>query len=71
MRIVILTAAILLAAGCDKLPKGKNGTKKPSMAQEMIDGATGRTAVKHGKRAMETLERVSAQEQKDLDEVLK
>ena len=71
MRNVAIVLAVLLVAGCGAEKKKKeNVTKKPSVAQEMIDGATGRTAVRHGKRAMETLERVSAQEQQDLEEVL-
>jgi len=66
MRPVLVLIAAALVAGCGKDKKDK----KPSVAQEMIDGATGRTAVRHGKRAMETIERVSEQEQKDLEEVL-
>ena len=71
MRVVCLIAAAGLLAGCDGGRAGKKkGSGRPSVAEEMIDGATGRTAVRHGKRAMETVKRVSKQEQEDLNEVL-
>lgn len=71
MKLVLSLIACLLVLGCDRGgSKKKKAEEKPSVAQEMIDGVTGRTAVKQGKKAMETVERVSRQEQEDLDEVL-
>jgi len=71
MRIIILIALVILTAGCTKSSDTKKSTpQKPSIADEMIDGVTGRTAVRHGRKAMDTIERVSKQEAKELEEVL-
>lgn len=68
MKVLVLLVAVVLLAGCG----GGNDEKrsKPSSAELMIDGITGRGAVKAGRRAQDTIERVSAQKQKDLDAVL-
>jgi len=75
MRIAVLLATLaLFVAGCGpaapaKGPAAAEAPKEPSTAQTMIDGVTGRTAVRQGKKAQETIEKVSAQKNADLEAV--
>ena len=66
--------AAFLAAGCAKTedqgtPPAK-AKAEPSVAQQLVDGMTGRTAVKAGKKARATIEKVSQEKKEMLDEVL-
>ncbi len=74
MRVITILAAVILIAGCSQEPKVVKKTeaapKAPSTAQQAIDGFTGRTAVKQGKRAQQQIKDISAQQNKELDEVL-
>jgi hypothetical protein len=44
---------------------------QPSSMQTIVDGFTGRGAIKQGKAATETIKAVSAKEQGDLEDALK
>lgn len=70
MKTLALIILIAMTIGCSKSTGKEGAPKKPSLTEELIDGATGRTAVRHGRKAMDTIERVSKQEAKDLEEVL-
>lgn len=75
MRLLVIMAAVLLT-GCSKkaqVEKVEEKEEQPtrnSTASQVIDGMTGRGAVKAGKQAMETVRRVSKQERQNLDEAL-
>lgn len=75
MRLLVIIAAVLFA-GCSRTVETEQAEEKKaqapaeSTARQVIDGMTGRTAVKAGRKAKATLEKVGAQEKQDLDEVL-
>jgi len=74
MRFAILLTALLLT-GCAKSAKPqhdrhKSSSSPKSTAEQVIDGITGRKAVQAGKKARETIERVSNERNKNLDEIL-
>ena len=75
MRAITVLAAMILVAGCSQEPKAETKTeaapKRPSTAQQALDGFTGRTAVNNGKKAQQQIRDISAKQNKDLDEVLK
>ena len=73
---VVLLMVMLLATACSRQAKsGKAGEPKKhepeqkSVATEVIHGFTGKTAVDHGRRAQETIERVSAEKNASLNEI--
>lgn len=75
MKKIIILAAIALASGCDKPAPAKpeqTESKKPSQstAGQAIDYMTGRTAVKSGRKAMDTLKKVGEQERKDFEQAV-
>jgi hypothetical protein len=66
---------VLAAAGCGKRaaePPGADPEPEPapSTARQVIEGMTGKTAVESGKKARATIERVSRERNRDLEEVL-
>jgi hypothetical protein len=74
-RVLCVTLVGILLCGCAK-PSGKQTAKanvpakKESSAQTLINGFTGRQAVKSGKKASGTIKAVSAEQNKDLNEVM-
>lgn len=84
MRIVLLIVVCVLFAGCNRTTEtdhaqdrpagaGKASTKKAqgkSTPMQVVEGMTGKTAADAGRRAKATIEKVSAQEKEDLDEIL-
>lgn len=76
MRLLAIVMAAVLLAGCSKkaqVEKAEEKQEQPthnSTAGQVIDGMTGRGAVKAGKQAMETIKKVSKQERRNLDEAL-
>jgi hypothetical protein len=64
----------LLASGCRREAANNAGQpspqRKPSSATLVIEDLTGKTAVNAGQRARRTIERISAEENKNLQEVL-
>ena len=57
-----------MAAGCsvERAEKKPDAKKEKSTAQLVIDGATGRTAVRAKKKAEATLDRVTKQREEDM-----
>jgi len=73
MRLAIVLIVAGLAAACTREQKPEDPApqpKKPSTAQQAVEGFTGQTAVKQGKMAREKIENVSDQKNKDLDEIM-
>ncbi len=73
MRVFLILIAAALATACTKEQKPEAAEakpKQPSTAQQAIEGFTGKTAVKQGRKAMDKLEAVSAQKNDELDEVM-
>ncbi|MCK5850586.1 MAG: hypothetical protein KAH23_06685 [Kiritimatiellae bacterium] len=70
IKVFVLMIFATMMIGCSKSSTKKGAPEKPSMAEEFIDGATGRTAVRHGRKAMETIERIQKQETEDLNKVM-
>ena len=72
MKALLQTAGIcmmaILITACAKNEDSE--AKTPSTTETMIDGMTGRTAVRHGKQAREDIERISAQRDQQLQEAL-
>jgi outer membrane murein-binding lipoprotein Lpp len=65
--------ACLLVAGCGgrgKKNETASGANEPSTAQTAINGFTGKTAVDAGQKAKADIQRVSAQRNKEMQEVL-
>lgn len=73
MRTSLLILALAgLLAGCapSQSPASKDDAPpQPSTADTLIDGMTGRTAVRQGQQARETLEKVSAKKNAELEEI--
>ena len=74
MRISVLTLmAVALLLGCGKEPEGgavKRGREsEQSVAGQIIDDFTGKTAADAGRRAKSTIDSATARRQKDMDEV--
>ena len=75
MRLLIIVAAVLLA-GCSRTTDSENANKNKAQSPErsttnqVIEGITGKTAIDAGKRAKSTIDRVSSQKRKDVDDVL-
>ncbi|OGV62337.1 MAG: hypothetical protein A2498_01335 [Lentisphaerae bacterium RIFOXYC12_FULL_60_16] len=65
----ILLAGCMIMSGCRKEP-AKKPQAGPSTAETMINGVTGHTAVKAGQKARETIDRVKAQQNQDLQDAL-
>lgn len=76
---LIAVCAVAVLAGCadsrrktdaksDEPTHGRGGT--PSAAVQMIEDVSRKTAVKAGRRAQATIEKTSAERNRDLDEVL-
>ena len=74
MKFIIFVSILLLLVGCSKEQKtGKDSEINPdnkSTALTLIDGFTGRTAVRSGQKARATIENVSSNKQQDLEEIL-
>ena len=70
--ILVLVAAALLI-GCGEEPEGDAAKKGPeseqSVAGQIIDDFTGKTAADAGRRAKSTIDSATARRQKDMDEV--
>ena len=69
-KIALILIVPLLICGCSKDSTKKQKTKKTSSTQSIIEGMTGHTAVKSGKKAANKIKSVSAAQQKELDKVL-
>ena len=65
---ILLIIGLCFFSGCSKADK-KDETGEKSTTQTVIDGFTGRTAVNSGQKAKETIEKVSAQKNDDLNEI--
>ena len=72
MRAILIVFLALLLAGCARESQESTigDKKKKSSVQTLLDGATGRTAVRAGRKAEKTLRQVSADQQRELEEVL-
>jgi hypothetical protein len=74
--ICACVVSLIVLAGCgqsDK-PQPKTQPAKPSGSSSVklaVDGVTGRYAVNAGTQAMNQIKNISANEKKDLDEVMK
>ena len=78
---VVALGLALALAGCGdgrattgRTPPQRNGvgqTNEPSSASTIVDGLTGRTAVRYGKRAMTEVKELGVKRQQELDEVLR
>lgn len=70
----VLIGLCLLAAGCAReAPPPKAGPATPpppSTAQTLVDGLTGRTAIRAGQKAKRDITRISERRDRDLEEVL-
>lgn len=70
MRLIVMIISATILAGCNRLEKvPPKEDPEPSTTRQVIDGFTGRTTVKAGKKAMDTVKEVSKQHQAELDEV--
>ena len=69
--VMVLVLAGFLA-GCSGGDAGPDsaGARKSSSANTVIDGLTGRTAVKAGQKAREDITRISEERNRDLEAVL-
>jgi len=71
---ILMLMVVLWAAGCAKTEDEGTPTAEvktePSAAQTLVDGFTGRTAVRAGEKARATIEKVSQEKNEMLDEVL-
>lgn len=71
MKMILLLVTMLVFLGCSKADGSKKaGQKGKSTVQTMIDGVTGRTAVRAGEKAKAEIRRISEQKQSNLAEVL-
>jgi hypothetical protein len=73
--VVILTLALTLAGGCRRSEPGSAGPAGTNAPQATGNGGiiadlTGKTAVDAGMRAKATIERVSRQERRELEEAM-
>jgi PBP1b-binding outer membrane lipoprotein LpoB len=68
MAIILLIP--LLICSCSQNPATKHKSTKPSTTKTVIEGMTGYTSVKTGRKAADKVKVTSAAHQKDLDEVL-
>ncbi|MFO7870702.1 MAG: hypothetical protein R6V03_04635 [Kiritimatiellia bacterium] len=76
MKLLIIIAMALIVTGCSRSKdENKNGTKTNSQggkstAQTLLDGFTGRTAVRAGKKARKQITDISEKRDKRLEEIL-
>ena len=76
MRVLVIITAVILFAGCSRTTStGKADEKNAqapgkSTAMQVVEGMTGKTAVDSGRKARATIEKVSAQENQNIDEIL-
>lgn len=70
MRNVSIIIVSLLICGCSKYPAKNTPPKKTSSTQILIEGMTGHTAIKSGKKAAYRLKKINASQQKKLNEIL-
>ncbi|MFC1496846.1 hypothetical protein ACFLS1_00045 [Verrucomicrobiota bacterium] len=76
MKLFLIILILYGLTGCrkpneqEKKESGEISPDQKSSTETFIDGVTGRTAVRAGKKARETLEKVSAEHQKNLEEIL-
>jgi len=70
--VFLIVAGIISCCGCDNSRKGKTDAEpsEPSAARSTIEGLTGATAVKAGEQAKDKIRAISAQENRNLNEVL-
>ena len=68
---LVLMALALLATGCGRKQPAADAPAPKSTTQTLIDGATGRTAVRAGQKARQEIERISAKRDRDLNDILK
>ncbi len=70
--LIFLLIVTLMICGCsqNRTSTKKQTTKKKSSTQSVIEGMTGHTAVKSGKKAANEVKKVSAAHEKDLEEIL-
>lgn len=71
----VLVMVIGLAAGCSRSESSSTEDKPADSGIKAdmklaVEGFTGKTAVKNGRKAMDTIEKVSAQKNDDLNEVM-
>ena len=71
MKFIILLLIATTLAGCDrKQPVPAKGPSQERSGSVVIDGITGRSAVKAGQRARKAVEAASAAERQNLQEVI-
>jgi len=75
VRLIMFCLAIMVS-GCSQSGKDRPATAPaprgdtPSVSREIIEGATGYTAVKHGQKARDAVKEATAKRDKDLKELL-
>jgi hypothetical protein len=74
MKVAAVLLIAVLAAACSKEPTAADAKpaapKAPSTVKQALDGFTGKTAVKQGKRAQKQIIDISAKKNSELDEVM-
>ena len=74
MKVAAVLLVAVLATACSKEPTAADAKpatpKRPSTVKQAIDGLTGKTAVKQGKRAQKQIIDISAKKNSELDEVM-
>jgi hypothetical protein len=76
-RILLITTCLaIMVSGCGKSGKDRRAAapvpkpETPSGARDVIEGATGYTAVQHGQKARDAVLKATATRDKDLKEFL-
>ena len=68
---IALVASLLCGCSDEKRTASKKPERKQgSTAQTMVDGLTGRAAVRSGNQARRTIEDISAKQRNDLNEIV-
>jgi len=74
--LLITTCLAIMLSGCGKSNKDRRAPvpvserETPSVARDVIEGATGYTAVQHGQKARDAVLKATAKRDKDLKEFL-
>ena len=67
INFIVIILLVIIGNGCNPNKNNEKHNKKP--ASSTIEGLTGYTAVKSGKKTANEVKKISAKHQKDLDEI--
>lgn len=70
MKLLVALVLMFILAGCSKPAETDSTTEAKSTMRTAVDGFTGKTAVDAGEHAKAEIRRISAEKDKDLEEVL-